>query len=160
MSVSPRKYTLGTLWPHRSALWDRCPHLILNYSSCQLPLSTIAVESADQELYALPCRFTSSSSRQLSLPSRSPSKIHSLFHYLSLDLFLLHAFSVSTLILVSLRSPPPALDSPKPLDLSSSFYPDRPLIFLIFFLLLTLFSCSGIFSFLTTLLLTKVAACL
>lgn len=64
--------------------------------------------------------------------SRSPSKIHSLFHYVSLDLFLLHAFSVSTLILVSLISPPPSLDSPKPLDLSSSFYPDRPLIFQLF----------------------------
>lgn len=61
--------------------------------------------------------------------SLSPSKIHSLFHYLSLDLFLLHALSVSLLILVALISPPSSLDSPKSMDLSSSLYPDRPLIF-------------------------------
>lgn len=139
-------YTLGTLWPHRSALWDRCPHLILNYSSCQLPLSTIAVETADQELYALPYRFTSSSPHQLSLPS----KIHSLFHYLSLDLLLLHALSVSLLILVCFITPPSSLDSPKFMDLPSSLYPDRPQIFFFFSLFFPFFSCPGIFSFSTT----------
>lgn len=30
------EYVLGTMWSGRSALWDRCPHLVLNYSSCQL----------------------------------------------------------------------------------------------------------------------------
>ena len=30
------EYVFWTVWSGRSALWDRCPHLVLNYSSCQL----------------------------------------------------------------------------------------------------------------------------
>lgn len=86
-------------------------------------------------LHALPYRFTSSSPHQLSLPS----KIHSLFHYLSLDLLLLHALSVSLLILVCFITPPSSLDSPKFMDLPSSLYPDRPQIFFFFSLFFPFF---------------------
>lgn len=65
--------------------------------------------------------FTSSLSPSKILPLSSPWFVS------------FYALSVSLLILVSIIFPPPSLDSPTSTDLSSSLYPERPLIFWISF---------------------------
>ncbi len=69
------EYVPGTMWSGRSALWDRCPHLVLNYSSCQLACPPSPWKPLTKSFTPHPCGFTSSSPPRPSLPplSLSPS---------------------------------------------------------------------------------------
>lgn len=92
-------------------------------------LSTVAVETADQELHPHPQGFTSSSPRWLSLPVSLP-----LSHYLFPDLFIYRLSRFYSQSLLSLLFPLPPFFSISVFLIS----PEHPLTFYLFLLLFSL----------------------
>lgn len=75
------KYVLVTVWSGRNALWDRSPHLVLNYSSCQRASSPSPWKPLTKSFTPIP---TDSSLH----PLPGPHFLISLSHYLLPDLFI------------------------------------------------------------------------